>query len=110
MRDTTTQNLPPGDQVLLRKPKRLDGISVLRARLHRFAYKKHSHREFAIGLIEKGVQKFYHSGGQQLATPKTILTINPGEVHDGRSATRAGYRYRMVYIDPKQADNRTIQV
>ena len=99
MHDTITQQLPPGDRALLWKPGQLDGITVLKARFRRFSYKKHSHREFAIGVIEQGVQTFRHSGKQYTAPAGTMITVNPDEVHDGMSASETGYQYRMVYVD-----------
>lgn len=93
-------DLPPGDQAFLWRPKQLDGISVFKARFNRFSYKKHTHQEFAIGVIERGVQTFEHSGGRYVATSGTMITVNPDEVHDGMSASKAGYQYRMVYVDP----------
>ena len=98
MRDNQTQNLPAGDQALLWKPKRLDGISLFKARFNKFAYKKHCHREYAIGLIEQGVQKFHHLGHSYKAPATTIISVNPDEVHDGMSDCQAGYQYRMAYI------------
>ena len=94
------KNLPPGDQALLWKPKQLDGISVFKAHFNKFSYKKHTHQEFAIGLIERGVQTFHHSGSRHIALRGTMITVNPDEVHDGISASKSGYEYRMVYVDP----------
>ena len=96
MRDTITQHLPRRDQASLWKPKQLDGIAVFKASFNRFSYKKHSHQEFAIGVIEQGAQTFCHSGNRYTAPPGTIISVNPDEVHDGMSATKMGYQYRIV--------------
>ena len=100
MRQTISQHLPRGDYALLWKPKHLDGVSVLKAHFSRFSYKKHAHSEFAIGVIERGVQTFQHSGSRYVAHSGTMITLNPDEVHDGMSASENGYQYRMVYIAP----------
>ncbi len=98
MKDKEAQYLPVEDQALLWKPKQLDGISLFKARFNKFAYKKHCHREYAIGLIEQGAQKFHHLGSKYIASSKTMITVNPDEVHDGMSDCSMGYQYRMAYI------------
>lgn len=92
------QTFSSGDQALLWRPKRIDGISLFKARFSKFAYKKHYHSGYAIGLIEEGVQKFHHLGQSYTAPAKTIISLNPDEAHDGMSACSAGYQYRMAYI------------
>jgi AraC-like DNA-binding protein len=89
------------DNAYLWEPKALNGISLFKAQFKRFAFSKHTHEAFAIGVIEQGVQQFYHKGTTYTAPQGTILTINPEEVHDGRTATPYGYQYRMAYIQPK---------
>ncbi len=86
------------------KPKQPYDISLFKAYFNKFFYKRHRHQEFAIGVIEQGVQKFYHKGNKYVAAPKTIITVNPDEIHDGMPATKNGYQYRMVYISPKKID------
>ncbi len=57
----TSISAQPGmtdDQALLWKPEQIDSVSLFKARFNRFVYKKHRHQEFAIGIIEKGTQKF----------------------------------------------------
>jgi AraC-like DNA-binding protein len=49
-----------------------------------------------------GVQTFHHSGSRYIASPGTIISVNPDEVHDGMSASKTGYQYRMVYIDQEK--------
>jgi AraC-like DNA-binding protein len=33
--------------------------------------------------------------------PGNILVLHPDEVHDGHAGTEAGFRYRMLYIEPR---------
>ena len=100
MRHTITQNLPPRDHAFLWRPKQLIGISVFKARFSRFSYKKHTHPEFAIGVIERGMQTFHHSGSRYVAPSGTMTTVNPDEVNDGMSTSETCYQYRMLYVDP----------
>lgn len=88
------------DNARLWKSEAMDGISLFKACFHNFEYRKHSHDEFAIGVIEKGCQSFSHKGSNHLAPSGSIITVNPDEIHDGRPAGAGGYQYRMVYIEP----------
>jgi AraC-like DNA-binding protein len=89
------------DQAYLWKPEMLDGISLFKAQFHQFVYSKHTHNEFAIGVIEYGAQKFFHKGQMHIAPFRAIITVNPDEIHDGETATDLGYQYRMAYISPE---------
>ncbi len=97
-------SLTDQDRALLWKPEQLEGITLLKARFHKFCYKKHTHDEYAIGVIEAGTQKFHHHRGSYLAPAQAIITVNPDEVHDGQAALEMGYQYRMSYIDPGTVD------
>ncbi len=86
------------EQAVLWKPGHLDGIALFKAAFQRFVFRKHTHDEFAIGVIEQGAQRFHHRGSTHIAPPSSLITVNPDEVHDGESAGSEGYQYRMTYI------------
>ncbi|MFC1892109.1 helix-turn-helix domain-containing protein [Thermodesulfobacteriota bacterium] len=86
------------DKAVLWKPEGLYGISLYKAQVRNFAFNMHSHDEFAIGIIEQGAQNIYYRGKTHLAPFGAIVTINPGEVHNGQPATKQGYQYRSAYI------------
>jgi AraC-like DNA-binding protein len=66
-----------------------------------FVFPAHVHETFAIGVIEAGGQRFRPGRAPALVMPAgTLCAINPGVVHDGRSATEQGWRYRMFYPSP----------
>jgi len=88
------------DKAHLWKPKALEGISLFKAQFQHFAYAKHAHDEFAIGVIERGAQRFQHKDRAYIAPSGSIITVNPGDVHDGKTATSSEYQYRMSYIRP----------
>ncbi len=48
----------------------------------------------------KPVRHARYRGTQHLAAEKSVVTMNPDEIHTGESATEGGWRYRMVYIEP----------
>ncbi|WP_181397696.1 AraC family transcriptional regulator [Gracilibacillus dipsosauri] len=89
------------DKVNFWKSKHLDLMACLRASYVNHAFSKHAHREFAIGVIEDGVEGFYYKGEIQFARKNNLVIINPEEVHTGYPANTCGYTYRMIYPEKK---------
>lgn len=77
--------------------KPLDAL-VISARYceQRFAW--HAHDDYAIGLIDDGALAFDCEGRGFLAPAGTICLVNPGEIHNGRSGSRNGWRYWNSYL------------
>jgi predicted branched-subunit amino acid permease len=88
------------DRARLWKPEKSNGVSLFKAEFHHFAFRKHTHDEFAIGAIEEGAQRFFHGGGTHVIVGGGMISVNPDEVHDGQTADADGYRYRITYIHP----------
>lgn len=80
------------------KPDAGKDLSLLTASFTTFSYDRHTHEQYAIGVIEHGVQQFVHKGNSHNAPTGTIISVNPDEVHDGQARTREGYGYRMAYL------------
>ncbi|MGV1802690.1 AraC family transcriptional regulator [Agrobacterium vitis] len=66
---------------------------------HKFP--RHTHDEFGIGLIVKGAQVSASGRGQVIAEPGNIITVNPGEVHDGAPIGEHGRQWLMIYMEPE---------
>lgn len=66
-------------------------------------YARHHHDEFGVGLILDGGQASWSGRGPVEAGAGDVITVNPGEVHDGRPVTHAGRRWRMLYFRPADA-------
>jgi len=66
------------------------------------AFGRHTHDEFGIGLIERGAQKSASGRGTVEAGAGDMITVNPGEVHDGKPFDAAGRRWRMLYVQPER--------
>jgi AraC-like DNA-binding protein len=64
------------------------------------AFPRHSHDEYGIGLVEAGGQISASGRGQVTAGAGDIITVNPGEVHDGAPLHGLSRRWRMLYLDP----------
>jgi AraC-like DNA-binding protein len=75
----------------------LNHLALLRATYTTYAYKRHFHDYFAIGVIEDGVQTFSCNSAQYVNPAGGIFIIQPGEAHDGQSATDTSFTYSVFY-------------
>ena len=63
------------------------------------AFPRHSHDGFGIGVMAAGAQRSWSGIGWVEAEAGDVITVNPGEMHDG--APIGGARaWRMLYLDP----------
>lgn len=86
------------EKATLYRTNRLDNLLIFQARYQRFQFERHCHDEFALGVMEYGVQKFHCRGAEQCAPKGSLITVNPDEIHDGMSADSGEYRYRILYL------------
>jgi AraC-like DNA-binding protein len=63
-------------------------------------FPRHTHEQFGIGVIDRGAQKSHSGRGMVEAGRGDTITVNPGEVHDGRPIGGGGRSWRMLYFDP----------
>lgn len=75
------------------------GIEALEAET-RHVFQRHTHENFGIGVIHRGAQKSLSGRGMVEAGAGDVITVNPGEVHDGAPIGDAGRSWRMLYLDP----------
>jgi AraC-like DNA-binding protein len=87
-----------GDWVWTRDPG--EGVELLRAWFAGRAFDRHRHDTYAIGVTEAGVQTFDYRGRVERSMPGQVVVLHPDEMHDGRPGTRAGFGYRIVYVEP----------
>lgn len=64
------------------------------------AFPRHSHDQFGFGLIARGAQRSLSGRGVVEAVAGDLITVNPGEVHDGAPLEASGRAWRMLYLDP----------
>lgn len=81
--------------------KKQAGITALSASFTNFEYKKHSHREYAIGVTLRGIQQYNLDGFPQLSHQNGVMFFNPDQAHDGSAGNKAGIDYVILYIEPK---------
>ncbi len=75
-------------------------ISLIEADYHQFAFDRHYHLDFHIGLMTNGQQKFSHQGSQHHVGRGEMIIMPPDELHDGHSLLDSGYQVRVFSIDP----------
>ena len=80
------------------KAAQLEEILIFKADYHRFSFKKHWHEHFALGVMDQGCQRFFCEGEDYCAQPGNLIVVNPGDVHDGKSADGKPYHYRILFL------------
>lgn len=65
------------------------------------AFPRHTHEQFGIGIVDRGAQRSASGRGMVEAHAGDVITVNPGEVHDGTPLGDAGRAWRMLYFDPE---------
>jgi len=62
-------------------------------------FPRHSHDQFAIGVIASGVQKSWSGIGPVEASAGDVVMANPGEIHDGIPIENNPRTWKMIYVD-----------
>ncbi len=63
------------------------------------AFPRHSHDGFGIGIMTAGAQRSWSGIGPRESTAGDVITVNPGEMHDGTPISGAR-GWQMLYLDP----------
>ena len=64
------------------------------------SFPRHSHDEYGIGVVLSGAQRSWSGVGSVESLPGDVITVNPGEIHDGHPINGAVRRWRIIYFDP----------
>lgn len=64
------------------------------------AFPRHSHDQYGIGLVVSGGQRSWSGIGRVEALAGDVITVNPGEMHDGAPIDGACRGWHMLYFDP----------
>jgi AraC-like DNA-binding protein len=89
-----------GDWAHYFRPKSLPGVEVLHATFVTHRYGAHLHRAWTVAAVDSGAASFNLESGHHTAGAGSIFLIPPHAMHTGEPASPAGYRYRVVYLDP----------
>jgi len=96
----------PHDAAQFKRTHR-EGIELYQAHIVRFAFDPHVHEGYGLGAIESGVERFRYRGSDHLAPAQSVVLMNPDVLHTGRAETPQGWRYRMIYVEPRVVEDVT---
>lgn len=65
------------------------------------SFSRHSHDEYGVGILLSGAQRSWGGRGTVEAGAGDLITVNPGEVHDG-APIGASRTWAMLYIAPEK--------
>lgn len=77
------------------------GFERLEASFAGHAFEAHRHDTYAIGITVAGVQSFGYRGEEAHSLAGQAFVLHPDEVHDGHAGTETGFRYRILYVEPR---------
>jgi AraC-like DNA-binding protein len=65
------------------------------------SFPRHAHDEYGIGVVLSGAQRSWSSIGTVESCPGHVITVNPGELHDGHPINGAVRQWRIIYFEPR---------
>ena len=77
------------------------GLARFEAYFSGHAYDLHRHDTYAIGYTLGGVQSFDFRGERFDSLEKDVVVLYPDEAHNGRAGAALGFRYKMLYLEPR---------
>ncbi|HWU62566.1 MAG TPA: AraC family transcriptional regulator [Ensifer sp.] len=84
-------------------PTGVEGLQAVSGR-SAHCFPRHTHDDFGIGLVVSGGQMSASGRGQVEAGPGNVITVNPGEVHDGAPVRGEPRQWNMFYLSPSLID------
>ena len=64
------------------------------------SFPRHAHDHFGIGVLGAGAHRSWSGVGPVEAVAGDVITVNPGEMHDGHPVQGRSRSWRMLYLDP----------
>jgi AraC-like DNA-binding protein len=72
-------------------------LDALQASFTTYAFARHWHDYYVIGLVEDGAQTFWCRRATYTTPRGGLILLNPGEAHTGQAAGAGGFAYRALY-------------
>lgn len=88
------------DKDWVRRPHEPGRFERLEAYFAGYGFAPHRHDTYAIGSTLVGVHRFNYRNCSRYSLPGDTIVLHPDELHDGEAGSEAGFRYRIVYIEP----------
>ena len=91
---------PDRDIAQFRRDADLPHLELRYSRYNHFAFSKHAHDTFGIGVVLQGVSMMFGpEEDERLMIPGRVALLNPGMVHTGEALGGKPMAYRMMYLD-----------
>jgi AraC-like DNA-binding protein len=78
---------------------------VFHARFVDHAYPVHTHETWTLLIVDDGAIRYDLDRSAHGAVQPTVTLLPPHVPHDGRAATRSGFRKRVLYLDGSVLDD-----
>jgi AraC-like DNA-binding protein len=78
----------------------LPGVRLIDAQYSRFAFPRHFHLEYHVGLLIQGQHRYVYGGERRHVGAGDVLLMAPEGIHDGACLEGQGYRIRVMAFDP----------
>lgn len=91
--------LRPAAQVSSWNLPEFDHLSLVSARYVNYTFPSHIHSAYAFVSIVRGVHQVRMAKASADLDNATLLTLNPGEVHSGKSGTEYGWEHRALFVE-----------
>lgn len=79
----------------------LDGLQLIHSDFTEHVFPRHYHDTYVVGFHDVGGEEFLCRGASHVSPKGSVIVINPGETHTGRSADRGVWIYRGMYPSEK---------
>ncbi len=76
----------------------LDGLELKDATFVRQVFPAHFHDSYSLGLIEEGIERIAFADRSFAAPARSIIVINPYDVHANSFFDTDPWRYRALYV------------
>jgi AraC-like DNA-binding protein len=81
----------------IRVDEELGGLELVEAVHDRPRFARHAHPTYALGVVQRGVNRFRYRGAFHVAAAGMVCTVTPDEAHEIEPVAGAGFAYRCLY-------------
>lgn len=99
---------PASESLVAWRPAVPGVAEVLHARFVEHAYPPHTHDTWTVLIVDDGAVRYDLDRHAHGALQDRVTLLPPGVPHDGRASTGAGFRKRVVYLEPDVLDVRRV--
>ncbi|TKB50485.1 AraC family transcriptional regulator [Ferrimonas sediminicola] len=76
----------------------IEGVGLIDASYANFAFRRHYHLEYHVGLIVGGAQRYHCRGASHQAAPGHLVFMPPDQLHDGQAMDGRGYQAKVFTL------------